>query len=187
MGVPSAIEGHRSAAGRADQVPRSRPVRRLARIRQNVALVNEPRNQPVSFKDLLQMVTAGQKSLVQDSFVDIATIADDAAVLFYQRLFELDPSLRPMFRGDMKEQRKKLMQMLTAAVKGLDHLDRLVPVVRDLGRRHAAYGVMDSHYDTVAEALLWTLDGARSRLHAPGQGRVGRRLHVAGDDHEGCG
>src|SRR5829696_144323 len=104
------------------------------------------------------MVTAGQKSLVQDSFADIATIADDAAVLFYQRLFELDPSLRPMFRGDMAEQRKKLMQMLTAAVKGLDRLDQLIPVVKDLGLRHARYGVLDAHYDTVGEALLWTLE-----------------------------
>lgn len=104
------------------------------------------------------MVTPAQKSLVQNSFVAIATIADDAAVLFYQRLFELDPALRQMFRGDMAEQRKKLMQMLTAAVKGLDHLDRLVPVVQDLGRRHTGYGVQESHYATVGEALLWTLE-----------------------------
>lgn len=104
------------------------------------------------------MVTSAQKTLVQDSFLDIATIADDAAVLFYQRLFELDPSLRPLFRGDMAEQRKKLMQMLTAAVKGLDRLEQLVPVVEDLGRRHAGYGVEDRHYDTVGEALLWTLE-----------------------------
>jgi len=113
------------------------------------------------------MVTAGQKSLVQDSFADIATIADDAAVLFYQRLFELDPSLRQMFRGDMKEQRKKLMQMLTAAVKGLDRLERLVPVVQDLGRRHAAYGVAESHYDTVGAALLWTLEMGLGRGFTP--------------------
>ena len=113
------------------------------------------------------MVTAGQKSLVQGSFADIAGIADDAAVLFYQRLFELDPSLRQMFRGDMAEQRKKLMQMLTAAVKGLDHLDRLVPVVQDLGRRHAAYGVAESHYDTVAAALLWTLEMGLGRGFTP--------------------
>ena len=82
----------------------------------------------------MTMVTPARKTLVQDSFANIATIADDAAVLFYQRLFEIDPSLRRMFPGDMTEQRKKLMQMLTAAVKGLDHLDRLVPVVQDLGR-----------------------------------------------------
>ena len=104
------------------------------------------------------MLTLAQKTLVQDSFATIAPIADDAAVLFYQRLFELDPSLEPMFRGNMAEQRKKLMQMLTAAVKGLDRLDQLVPVVENLGRRHAGYGVTDAHYDMVGSALLWTLE-----------------------------
>ena len=104
------------------------------------------------------MVTAAQKTLVQDSFADIATIADDAAMLFYQRLFELDPSLRRMFPADMTGQRKKLLQMLTAAVKGLDRLEQLVPVVQDLGRRHARYGVRESHYETVGQALLWTLE-----------------------------
>jgi len=104
------------------------------------------------------MLTLAQKTLVQDSFATIGPIADDAAVLFYRRLFELDPSLEPMFRGNMAEQRKKLMQMLTAAVKGLDRLDQLVPVVENLGRRHAGYGVTDAHYDTVGSALLWTLE-----------------------------
>ena len=104
------------------------------------------------------MLTLAQKTLVQDSFAIIVPIADDAAALFYRRLFELDPSLERMFRGNMAEQRKKLMQMLTAAVKGLDQLDQLVPVVKDLGRRHARYGVVDAHYDTVGSALLWTLE-----------------------------
>src|SRR5215468_105780 len=104
------------------------------------------------------MLTAAQKTLVQDSFATIAPIADDAAALFYRRLFEIDPALEPMFRGDMKEQRRKLMQMLTAAVKGLDRVDQLVPAVQDLGRRHARYGVADAHYDTVGAALLWTLE-----------------------------
>jgi len=104
------------------------------------------------------MLTPTQKTLVQESFAKVAPIADAAAVLFYGRLFEIDPSLQRMFRGDMAEQRRKLMQMLVGAVKGLDHLDRLVPVVQDLGRRHAAYGVMDAHYDTVGSALLWTLE-----------------------------
>src|SRR5262245_59997381 len=104
------------------------------------------------------MLTLTQKNLVQESFADIAPIADDAAALFYRRLFEIDPSLRHMFRGEMAEQRKKLMQMLTAAVKGLDRLDQLIPVVQELGRRHAVYGVADAHYETVGEALLWTLE-----------------------------
>jgi hemoglobin-like flavoprotein len=113
------------------------------------------------------MLTLTQKTLVQESFARIAPIADDAAALFYRCLFEIDPSLRQMFRGDMTEQRKKLMQMLTAAVKGLDRLDQLVPVVQELGRRHAAYGVADAHYDTVGSALLWTLETGLGALFTP--------------------
>jgi hemoglobin-like flavoprotein len=104
------------------------------------------------------MVTLTQIELVQRTFAVIAPIADDAAALFYRRLFEIDPTLRAMFKADMADQRRKLMQMLTAAVKGLPRLDRLVPVVEDLGRRHAAYAVTDDHYDTVGAALLWTLE-----------------------------
>ena len=119
-----------------------------------------------SIEDAL-MLTLTQKTLVQETFAMIAPIADDAAALFYRRLFEIDPSLRQMFRGDMAEQRKKLMQMLTAAVKGLDRLDQLVPVVQTLGRRHATYGVNDAHYDTVATALLWTLQKGLGPLFTP--------------------
>jgi hemoglobin-like flavoprotein len=113
------------------------------------------------------MLTATQKSLVQQTFATIVPIADDAAALFYQRLFELDPALERMFRGSMPEQRKKLMQMLTAAVKGLDRLDQLVPVVQDLGRRHIGYGVTDAHYDKVGVALLWTLEMGLGRAFTP--------------------
>ena len=113
------------------------------------------------------MVTTAQKTLVQDSFAAVLTIADDAALLFYQRLFELDPSLRALFPADMAIQRKKLMQMITAAVKGLDRLDQLVPVVKDLGRRHAGYGIADEHYETVGEALLWTLEMGLGRAFTP--------------------
>jgi hemoglobin-like flavoprotein len=113
------------------------------------------------------MLTLAQKTLVQESFAIITPIADDAAALFYCRLFDLDPSLERMFRGDMGEQRKKLMQMLTAAVKGLDRLDQLVPVVQELGRRHAGYGVLDAHYDTVGAALLWTLEKGLGAAFTP--------------------
>jgi len=113
------------------------------------------------------MLTQAQVTLVQKTFAVIAPIADDAAALFYRRLFEIDPSLRAMFKGDMSEQRRKLMQMLTAAVKGLNHLDRLVPVVEDLGRRHAKYGVADAHYDTVGAALLWTLEKGLGSAFTP--------------------
>lgn len=113
------------------------------------------------------MLTGTQKALVQESFATIAPIADDAATLFYRRLFELDPSLRAMFRDDMSEQRKKLMQMISAAVNGLDRIDRLIPAVEELGRRHATYGVSDEHYVVVGEALLWTLEKALGSAFTP--------------------
>jgi hemoglobin-like flavoprotein len=103
-------------------------------------------------------MTPAEKNLVQTSFARVAPIADQAASLFYGRLFEMDPSLRPLFKGDLGEQGKKLMQMIAFCVKGLDALDQLVPAVQGLGKRHAGYGVTDAHYDTVAGALLWTLE-----------------------------
>lgn len=102
-------------------------------------------------------MTPAEIALVKDSFRKLAPIADQAAALFYARLFELDPSLRALFHGDMAEQGRKLMHMIGLAVGGLDRLEELVPAVRQLGLRHAAYHVRDEHYETVGEALLWTL------------------------------
>lgn len=99
-----------------------------------------------------------QIRLVQESFSAVAPIAEAAAGMFYQRLFELDPSLSKLFKGDMKEQGRKLMTMIAAAVRGLDDLNALVPTVQKLGARHAVYGVMDDDYGTVGSALLWTLE-----------------------------
>lgn len=103
------------------------------------------------------MLTDTQKNLVTNSWAKVEPIADTAATLFYGKLFELDPGLKPLFKGDMKEQGAKLMKTLTIAVKSLDKLDVLVPVLQQLGRRHKDYGVKPSHYDTVAAALLDTL------------------------------
>ncbi len=103
-------------------------------------------------------MTPAETTLIRDSFRKVAPIADQAASLFYARLFELDPALRVLFRGDMADQGRKLMQMIGMAVGGLDRLDQLVPAVRALGLRHAGYRVKDEHYETVGEALLWTLE-----------------------------
>jgi hemoglobin-like flavoprotein len=75
-----------------------------------------------------------------------------------RRLFELDPTLRPLFKGDMEEQGRKLMEMIELAVKGLDRPEAILPAIAALGRRHAGYGVNESDYETVGEALLWTLE-----------------------------
>jgi hemoglobin-like flavoprotein len=80
--------------------------------------------------------------------------------LRYARLFKLDPSLRPLFTGDMRRQGKKLMDMLATVVRNLDKLDRIIPSARALGQRHVAYGVREEHYDIVGAALLWTLEEA---------------------------
>lgn len=104
-------------------------------------------------------LTEPQKILVQESWAKVAPIADTAAGLFYARLFELDPEVKPLFaNADMNEQGKKLMQMIGVAVKGLDTLGELVPAVQALGKRHVAYGVKAEHYDTVGAALLDTLE-----------------------------
>lgn len=104
---------------------------------------------------------------VQRTFTLIAPIADNAASLFYSRLFELDPSLKTMFRGDMTEQGKKLMQMLSIAVNSLTKLESIVPAVQDLGRRHVTYGVRPEHYSTVAEAILWMLQHTLGSAFTP--------------------
>ncbi len=99
-----------------------------------------------------------QIEIIRSTWRKIAPHGDDAARLFYKRLFEIDPSVKPLFAGtDMSGQRKKLMQTLGSAVVGLQDLDALVPIIQDMGRRHATYGVKDAHYDSVGEALLWTL------------------------------
>ena len=95
--------------------------------------------------------------LVRESWQAVAAIAPQAAALFYQNLFEADPSLRRLFRGDMETQGRKLMEMIGVAVAKLDRPDALVHVLRALGKRHADYGVQASHYDTVGAALLRTL------------------------------
>ncbi len=113
------------------------------------------------------MVTSQQVALVQESWAKVSPIADQAAALFYGRLFKLDPSLKGLFKGDMQAQGKKLMQMITVAVNGLTNLEKIVPAVQELGRRHAGYGVQPAHYDTVGTALLATLsDGLGSAFTA---------------------
>jgi nitric oxide dioxygenase len=103
-------------------------------------------------------MTPSDITLVKESFEKVRPIADQAATLFYGRLFELDPALRSLFHGDMVEQGRKLMASLALATATLDRPDQLLPVVRSLGVRHVSYGVREEHYATVGAALLWTLE-----------------------------
>lgn len=99
-----------------------------------------------------------QIDLVQGSFAKVAPIADQAAVIFYDELFERDPSLRVLFTHDMAEQRRKLMMMLGTAVSNLKDWDAVAGAVQDLGQRHVSYGVTPAHYATVGAALIATLE-----------------------------
>lgn len=108
-----------------------------------------------------------QIRLVQDSFEHVKPIAGTAADLFYNRLFELDPSLRPMFKADISEQKIKLMATLAFAVSGLSQPERILGAVRQLGQRHAGYGVRPDHYQTVGTALLWTLEQGLGEHFSP--------------------
>jgi hemoglobin-like flavoprotein len=108
-------------------------------------------------------MTNEQINLVRTSFEKIAPIADKAAALFYAKLFDLDPKLHRLFKGDMKEQGKKLMQVISTAVENLERIDEFVPHIRAMGARHAGYGVEEKDYATVGAALLWTLEKALSR------------------------
>ena len=102
-------------------------------------------------------ITARQISLVQNSFRKVEPIADQAAEIFYNKLFEFDPSLRALFKGDLKEQGQKLMATLKVAVNGASDLEKLIPVLHQLADRHVGYGVKPKDYTPVGNALLFTL------------------------------
>ena len=103
-------------------------------------------------------MTPEQIRLIQESFVKVGAIKEQAADMFYNRLFEMDPSLRSMFPEDLSEQKKKLMATIAMVVAGLNELEKVVPAAEALGRSHVGYGVERKHYDTVGAALLWTLE-----------------------------
>ena len=102
-------------------------------------------------------MTPEKIALVRSSWQQVLPIQDTAAQLFYGQLFELDPSLRSLFKGDMVEQGRKLMTMINMVVISLDKLGPILETIEDMGRRHVAYGVTEAHYDTVGNALIWTL------------------------------
>ncbi|MCA9257716.1 MAG: hypothetical protein KDA61_00895 [Planctomycetales bacterium] len=103
-------------------------------------------------------MTPTQIELVQSTWKQVEAIAEQAASLFYGKLFELDPEVEKLFTTDLEEQGKKLMQMIAIAVNGLTRLDEIVPAVEQLGRRHVDYRVLERDYATVGSALLWTLE-----------------------------
>jgi hemoglobin-like flavoprotein len=116
--------------------------------------------------------------LVRSTFQLVVPISGVAADMFYERLFYMAPSLRPMFPTDMRDQKRKLMVMLTSAVHGLDNLDMLAPQLMALGARHARYGVKDQHYKAVGEALIWTLERGLANAFTPEVERAWVRVYL---------
>ena len=113
------------------------------------------------------MLTNEQIQLIRDSWAAVELIRDDAAALFYAKLFARDPGLEKLFTGDMQEQGRKLMSMLGMAVNALDRLDAVIPALQDLGRRHA-----ERDYDAVGTALLETLEVGLGDLYSPATGEA---------------
>ena len=103
-------------------------------------------------------MTPQQVDDVQASFAKVAPIAEQAAALFYGRLFETAPETRALFSGDMEAQGQKLMTAIATVVNSLGEIEAVVPAVQDLAKRHVAYGVRPTHYALVGGALLWTLE-----------------------------
>lgn len=103
-------------------------------------------------------MTPEQVQLVRLSFVSVMDIKLEAGRLFYDRLFTIAPEVRPMFKGDIEAQSKKLMDTLALAIGSLKNPGALQGMLDNLARRHVSYGVHDEHYDKVGEALLWTLE-----------------------------
>ncbi len=102
-------------------------------------------------------MTPEQVKLVQQTFGQVVPVADKAAEIFYDRLFEIAPAVKPLFHGDMAEQRRKLIATLAAVVSGLSDLPSVLPAASALAKRHVGYGVKPEHYSVVGAALLWTL------------------------------
>jgi hemoglobin-like flavoprotein len=112
-------------------------------------------------------VTPQLKNLVRDSFARVTPLADEAGALLYGRLFEMDPFLRGLFHSDIRDQGRKLMQMIAVAVNSLDNLEAIVPALHALGRRHMAYGVTAEHFEIGGAALLWTLERVLGAAFTP--------------------
>ncbi len=108
-----------------------------------------------------------QVKLVQDSFAKVAAISEQAAVLFYDRLFEVAPAVKAMFPADLTEQRKKLMGTLAVVVNGLSNLESILPAASALAKRHVSYGAKPEHYPVVGGALLWTLEKGLGKAWTP--------------------
>jgi len=123
-------------------------------------------------------MTPEQIALVQQSFTKVVPISQQAANVFYGRLFEIAPEVKPMFRGDITEQGSKLMTTLAVVVNGLTDLNSILPAASALAKRHVAYGVKPSHYALVGATLLWTLEKGLGAAWTPGLAAAWRAAYA---------
>ena len=112
------------------------------------------------------MLDKNQISMVKRSWASLDDL-DLVASLFYKNLFQLDPALKGLFPEDLKDQKKKLMDMISLAVGSLDRIEDLVPAIKNMGKRHIDYGVDQEDYVTVGQALLITLEMGLDRAFTP--------------------
>jgi hemoglobin-like flavoprotein len=102
-------------------------------------------------------MTSRQIQLVQQTFRLIVPAVESVDFMFFNRLFSLDPAIRPLFVNDLKGQAKKFTATLALIVNALDCLEHVLTAVQHLGKRHIGYGVHPEDYELVGQALLWTL------------------------------
>jgi hemoglobin-like flavoprotein len=112
-------------------------------------------------------MTPEHAHIVQSTWRAVLPVADTFAELFYGRLFSLDPDLRKLFRGDMVEQGRNLTAMLSVAAANVGKPERIMVALRQLGRRHVAYGVKPEHFAKVEDALLFALEHALIDVFTP--------------------
>lgn len=124
------------------------------------------------------MVTARQRILIRASWELMRPTAVHVADLFYDRLFELDPSLEGLFPEELAAQRPRFMNAVGAAVAGLDDIESLRPALQDIGRQNLSHGVQPDHYDTLGQALLWTFEQSLAEQFTPAMKDAWAALHA---------
>jgi hemoglobin-like flavoprotein len=124
-------------------------------------------------------MTPEQAQIIKLTFSQVMRDRDRVGRMFYDRLFSIAPEVKPLFRGDIAEQSRKLMDTLALAVGMLRDMPTLLITLEGLARRHVGYGVKDEHYDKVGEALLWTLEQGLSDAFTAQVREAWTELYVA--------
>jgi len=112
-------------------------------------------------------MTPEQVQIIKLTFAQVMSHKDQVGRMFYDRLFAVAPETRPLFKGGIEAQSRKLMETLALAISMLRDMPRLVSTLEALAQRHVGYGVQDEHYDKVGEVLLWTLEQGLGAAFTP--------------------